>query len=357
MKSYACFRRSAFAALCFVLAVAGSLGLLSGCSHPPVSAMLDEAFALVYPDLSARLVREFPVPSSAAKTAAKATSPYLSYPVQPGKIESLAQSIAQSWPSGSTSSSAHIFVASPAVAHAFPVKLLDEGSTCVSLFSRAEPALPEIAQLAESPSGRTLAIMWDSEWAYRQIGLIAGYRIGIERKNGNTEVNAAILFSSGLGRSEADLDAFVEAFRTAMETAGARDSDNGQALLPFNIDHMNLPGDKLEQALSALAQIKDKKPSLLVIAAGSRTALEKAQEMKDIELAADLRGLGQGIPTRNLFAAIGENNSAIIAAIRNAAQLIEKKDVMPPIIYVKPALQFSKEAARIDAILKRTAGQ
>jgi len=357
MKSYACFRRSAFAALCFILAIAGILGLLASCSHPPVSAMLDETFALVYPNLSARLVREFPAPSSAAKTAVKATSPYLSYPVQPGKIESLAQSIAQSRPSGSSSSPAHIFVASPAVADAFPVKLLDEGSTCVSLFSLAEPVLQKIAQAAESSSGRTLAIMWDSEWAYRQIGLIAGYRIGIDRKNGNTEANAAILFSSGLGRSEADLDAFVQSFRTAMKTAGARDSDNDQALLRFNIDHMNLPGDKLEQALSALAQIKDKKPSLLVVAAGSRLALEKAQEMKGTELAADLRGLGEGISARSLFAAIGENNTAIIAAIRNAAQLIEKKDILSPIISVKPALQFSREAARIDAILKRTAKQ
>lgn len=357
MKSCACSRRSILAPVYFMLAAAGILILLSGCSHPPVSALLDEAFALVYPDLSAKLVREFPVPSSAAKTAEKAAHLYLSYPVQPGKIESLAKSIIQTKSSSTRSSPAHIFVASPAVSQAFPANLLDEGNTCLSLFLPAEATLQETAQLSQSPSERILAIIWDSKWAYHQLGLIAGYRIGIERNHGNAKAYAAILFSSGLGRNESDLDAFVEAFHTAMEMAGVRNSDIDQALQPFNIDHAKLQGDKLEQALSALAQINDRKPRMLVIAAGSRTVLEKAQEMKGIELAADLRGLGQGIPTGNLFAAIGENGDAIIAAIRHAAQLIEKKDSVPPILYVKPALQFSKEAGRIDAILKRTAGQ
>lgn len=356
MRAHARLRRSALVVLCFVLPVAGILSLLLGCSHPPVSAMLDEAFALVYPDLSARLVKEFPAPTNASKTAAKAASPYLSYPVQPGKIESLIHSITQGGHPGSASLSMHLFIASPAVADAFPFSLLNEDQVCMSLLSRPRDLKPTENAISIVPQ-QEISILWDSEWAYRQIGLIAGYHIGIERKNGNTEAKAAILFSGGVGRSEADLDAFAQSFQAGMQTAGAYDSDSDRALLSFNVDRMNLPGDRLEQALSALAQVKDKQPSLLLVAAGSRTVLEKAQEMRGAELAADLRGLGQGIPTRNLFAAIGENNGAIVAAIRNAARLIENKNRLPPVMSVKPSLQFSREAARIDAILKRTAGR
>jgi hypothetical protein len=265
--------------------------------------MVDEAFALIYPELSSKIVRKFPLASIHTEEA-KSSGPYLSYPLQTGSIESLLGA-----PDKRSSPTPEIFVTTPAIAEVFPVSRLDGHAVGINLLA---------------PADSFLSIEWDSEWAYRELGLIAGYRLASLRKQEGAGASAAMLFSRGTGRGTKELDAFEEGFRLAAPGDAGAPSPSA-ALSVFDVDSMNLPGDRLEQVLSALRQVEDTRPRLLVLASGSRLALETSLGMKNVDIVADVRGLGSDIPARRIFAAIGENDSAFVSAIGDLAQKIEKK--------------------------------
>lgn len=316
---------------------------LAGCGRPPVHTMVDEAFALIYPELSSKIVRKFPLASIHTEEA-KSSGPYLSYPLQTGSIESLLGA-----PDKRSSPTPEIFVTTPAIAEVFPVSRLDGHAVGINLLA---------------PADSFLSIEWDSEWAYRELGLIAGYRLASLRKQEGAGASAAMLFSRGTGRGTKELDAFRQAFTQAFEEgfrlaapgdAGAPSPSAADALSVFDVDSMNLPGDRLEQVLSALRQVEDTRPRLLVLASGSRLALETSLGMKNVDIVADVRGLGSDIPARRIFAAIGENDSAFVSAIGDLAQKIEKREAVVNTVRVKPDLILSKEARRIQAVVHRAA--
>jgi len=306
---------------------------LAGCGRPPVHAMVDEAFALIYPELSSKIVRKFPLASIHTEEA-KSSGPYLSYPLQTGSIESLLGA-----PDKRSSPTPEIFVTTPAIAEVFPVSRLDGHAVGINLLA---------------PADSFLSIEWDSEWAYRELGLIAGYRLASLRKQEGAGASAAMLFSRGTGRGTKELDAFEEGFRLAAPGDAGAPSPSA-ALSVFDVDSMHLPGDRLEQVLSALRQVEDTRPRLLVLASGSRLALETSRGMKHVDIVADVRGLGSDIPARRIFAAIGENDSAFVSAIGDLAQKIEKREAVVNTVRVKPDLILSKEARRIQAVVHRAA--
>jgi len=295
--------------------------------------MVDEAFALVYPEFSSKLVQTFPPATKNASGGAKDTSLYLTYPLQADRIESFIGASSE----GLTT---EIFVTTPAVATVFPASRLGANTVGINLLA---------------PENSFLSVEWDGEWAYRELGLIAGYRLASLRNKEGSNASAAILFSRGIGRSSKELDAFAQAFGEGMRFAegdGADTASASEALSVFDVDSMNLPGDRLEQTLSALRQAEDKKPRLLVLASGSRLALETAVEAKATDIMADLRGLGPNLPTTKIFAAVGENGSALIAAIEHLAQKIKKRETVTDAILVKPELILSKEARHIKTIVE-----
>jgi len=307
--------------------------------------MVDEAFALVYPELSSKLVEEFPLTPPHMTEGKENTGPYLSYPLQTVKIESLMESLLGSpnkSPVGGPpreSSDMNIFVTTPAVAEVFPVSRLDGQSVGINLLV---------------PADSFFSIEWDSEWAYHEMGLIAGYRLASLQKDKDPGASAAILFSRGIGRSQSELDAFAQAFMEGLQRGGSGGLGSDQAaemLLVFDVDSMNLPGDRLEQTLSALRQVEEKHPQLLMLASGSRLTLESAARKENIDIMADIRGLGSDLSTKNLFAAIEENTPVLISAISRLSQNIEKGEIVADSMRVKPELILSREARRIQAIV------
>lgn len=329
---------------CFFLrCVLGALLLpvfFVGCQRPAVHAMVDEAFALVYPQLSSKLIKEFPAVSPREKDL----GPYISYPLQPEKIESLIDAqekgsfSAFSKEGQEATEPVSIFLTTPALAEAFPL-------------SKPERHIVGISMLA--PTDSFYSVEWDSAWAYRELGLIAGYRLASLRRE-DRGASAALIFSRGIGRSSRELEAFTQSFEQGFSLEGPIPSEGRpaeDALVVFDLESMHLPGDQLEQILSALRQIEDTKPRLLVLATGSRTALEKAASMKNIEIMADTRGLGSDVPIKNLFAAIGENEGALISAARHLAQTIGAGKAAPKRVFVRPSLILSKEAKTIQGLL------
>jgi len=265
--------------------------LLTGCQRPPVHAMVDEAFALVYPELSSKLVKEFPLTPPHTTKGTENPRPYLSYPLQTINIESLIESLLGSPnrdPVGGPTrefSDMNIFVTTPAVAQVFPKQMLGSKIMGINLLV---------------PADSFLSIEWDSEWAYHEMGLIAGYRLASLQKDKTPGASAAILFSRGIGRSQSELDAFAQAFMEGLQQGGGGLSSTQAAemLLVFDVDSMNLPGDRLEQTLSALRQVEEKHPQLLMLASGSRLTLESAARKENIDIMADIRGLGSDLSTK-----------------------------------------------------------
>ena len=318
--------------------------LLVGCGHAPAHAAADEAFALVYPELSSRLIREFPTIAENKKNP----SPYLSYPPQSEKIESFLTT-SESKPSSSLASDkqkkelpVQVFVTTPAVTGVFPPARLGENVVLINL----------LAPTAQAQS--CFSVEWNSAWAYRELGLIVGYRLASLRHSGGGNASAAILFSVGIGRSLEELSAFTESFKKGFLLASSNSPHEAPAentLLVFDLESMRLPGDQLEQTLSALRQIEEKKPRILVLASGSRLAFEKSLAMKEIEISADLRGLGTELSTKDLFAAIEENDVALVSAARHLARELGARKNIPNITLVKPSLALSKEARKIRASL------
>ncbi len=319
--------------------------LLTGCQRPPVHAMVDEAFALVYPELSSKLVKEFPLTPPHTTEGTEYSGPYLSYPLQTVKIESFIESLIEAPnrdPVGGPpreSSDMNIFVTTPAIAQVFPKQMLGSKTIGINLLV---------------PADSFFSIEWDSEWAYHEMGLIAGYRLASLQNDKAPGASAAILFSRGIGRSQSELDAFAQAFMEGLQRGGSGGLGPDQAagmLLVFDVDSMNLPGDRLEQTLSALRQVEEKNPQLLMLASGSRLALESIARKENIEIIADIRGLGSNLSTKNLFAAIEENTPALISAISRLSQNIEKGEIVADSMRVKPELILSREARRIQAIV------
>ncbi|HBK57888.1 MAG TPA: hypothetical protein DDZ37_00675 [Spirochaetaceae bacterium] len=307
--------------------------------------MVDEAFALVYPELSSKLVEEFPLTPPHTTKGTENPRPYLSYPLQTINIESLIESLIEAPnrdPVGGPpreSSDMNILVTTPAIAQVFPKQMLGSKTIGINLLV---------------PADSFLSIEWDSEWAYHEMGLIAGYRLASLQKDKDPGASAAILFSRGIGRSQSELDAFAQAFMEGLQRGGDGGLGSAQAaetLFVFDVDSMNLPGDRLEQTLSALRQVEEKNPRLLMLASGSRLALESVARKENIDIMADIRGLGSDLSTKNLFAAVGENTPALISAISRLSQNIEKGEIVADSMRVKPELILSREARRIQAIV------
>lgn len=333
----------------FLRCVVGALllpGVLSvffvGCQRPAVHAMVDEAFTLVYPQLSSKLIKEFP----AASPREKNLGPYIPYPLQPEKIESLidaqekGSSSAFSKEGQEAAEPVSIFVMTPALAGVFPL---------------SKPSRQVVGICMLAPTESFYSVEWDSAWAYRELGLIAGYRLASLQRE-DKGARAAILFSRGTGRSSEELEAFTQSFEQGVSLEGPTPSGGrlaDDALVVFDLESMQLPGDQLEQILSAMRQVEDKKPRLVVLATGSRTALEKAANMKNIEIIADTRGLGSDVPIKNLFAAIGENDEALVSATRRLAQTIGAGKAAPKRVFVRPSLVLSKKAKTIRALLPK----
>ncbi len=303
--------------------------------------MVDEAFTLVYPQLSSKLIKEFP----AASPREKNLGPYMPYPLQPEKIESLidaqekGSSSAFSKEGQEAAEPVSIFVMTPALAGVFPL---------------SKPSRQVVGICMLAPTESFYSVEWDSAWAYRELGLIAGYRLASLQRDGDKGATAAILFSRGIGRSPRELEAFTQSFEQGFSLASPSPTGAWLAedtLVVFDLESMHLPGDQLEQILSALRQIEDKKPRLVVLATGSRIALEKAARMKNIEVMADTRGLGSDSPIKKLFAAIGENDGALVSAARQLAYTIGAGKSAPKRVFVRPSLILSKKARTIQMLL------
>ena len=243
--------------------------------------------------------------------------------------------------------SLNIFITSPSVAIAFQEFASDDRFTLINLLT---------------PANGFCSVEWDNAWAYQQLGLLTGYRIAALRKETAKDASAALLFARGIGRSDKELEVFNQAFREGYLRATV---DNKQkqsldqvgmipenALEIFDVDNMNLPGDRLEQTLSVLRQIEEKKLTILIFACTSRLALERAREIQGIDIMADLRGLGKDISHKRLFAALGENSSNLIRVLRNTVKEVQNGNTEPHSEYIRPDLILSKEARRIQQKLK-----
>ncbi|HPG96536.1 MAG TPA: hypothetical protein PK533_04085, partial [Rectinema sp.] len=213
-----------------------------------------------------------------------------------------------------------------------------------------------------TPANGFCSVEWDNAWAYQQLGLLTGYRIAALRKETAKDASAALLFARGIGRSDKELEVFNQAFREGYlrATVGNKQKQSldqvgmipENALEIFDVDNMNLPGDRLEQTLSVLRQIEEKKPTILIFACTSRLALERAREIQGIDIMADLRGLGKDISHKRLFAALGENSSNLIRVLRNTVKEVQNGNTEPHSKYIRPDLILSKEARRIQQKLK-----
>ena len=303
--------------------------LFSSCKHPAAQAVFDEAFMLLYPDISQAVAREFPLENVA--------SPKVAPQLLEKKIEKKT----------TDNQSLNIFITSPSVAIAFQEFASKDRFTVINLLT---------------PANGFCSVEWDNAWAYQQLGLLTGYRIAALRKETAKDASAALLFARGIGRSDKELEVFNQAFREGYLRATV---DNKQkqsldqvgmipenALEIFDVDNMNLPGDRLEQTLSVLRQIEEKKLTILIFACTSRLALERAREIQGIDIMADLRGLGKDISHKRLFAALGENSSNLIRVLRNTVKEVQNGNTEPHSEYIRPDLILSKEARRIQQKLK-----
>ncbi len=303
---------------------------LGGCVRANARPLIDRAFALIYPELSARILGEF-----GDARLGKGQSPedvYLPLPFVS---------------SSANISSKEIYIASPAIAAALVGQVEQTGASVIGLLSNG---------------GAFPSVNWHSAWAYRQMGLIAGYRTAALRVSTHADSRASILFSRGIGRSDAELKAFecgfAEGARAAgfqdLETCndgpgGVADSNAPQSLLltVFDVDSMELHGDRLEQTLAACEQMLQGSPSVVVVAAGSLGALQKALDMPG-DVIADLRGLGQQISKKKLFAATEENIDGLVHATERVVRAMREKKPIPDITLVPPSLYLSEEARRSE---------
>jgi len=101
------------------------------------------------------------------------------------------------------------------------------------------------------------SIEWDSEWAYRQLGLLAGAEIAQLRQENNPSATATILFSQGIGRTPRELEAFVQSFQEAFSRKSSLPKNVPQEIRPeiqaplrvVELETMELPGDRVGPTL------------------------------------------------------------------------------------------------------------
>lgn len=294
-------------AVAFVLVVAASLG---GCARTEARPLIDRAFAVLYPELAAAEMKALGAKKgtdAGASAVAGDDYSYLPLPTQSQRFDIGAEEIA---------------VASPAVVEA--------------LQSAAKQTKTRIVSLLVPASGFS-SVSWDSEWAYRQAGLVAGYRTALLRRTTAPGATAGILFARGIGRSDAELSAFEAGFAQG----GAEIS----LLSVFDVDAMGLRGDRLEQTLAACSQMLERGPGVVAVAAGSRSALEKALGARS-EIIADLRGLGPYRLKEKILFGIEENAPALVRAVSSAVRALHAPEAGPLAIRVPPALSLSSEARR-----------
>ena len=305
-----------------------AIGAMEGCARAEAHPLIDGAFALIYPEFSARIFKEF-----GNSRQNRGQSPHDKYvPLPPAS-------------SPPNINSTEIYIASPAIAAMLKGQAQQSGADIVSL----------LGDVGAFPS-----VNWDSAWAYTQMGLIAGYRTAALRASTRTDSMASLLFSRGSGRTVTELKAFESAFAQGARAAGYQESEmpregtNGnlsadlrqnQLLTVFDVDSMGLHGDPLEQTLAACAQMLQKNPSVIVIAAGSLGALEKALSNSG-EVLADLRGLGQDLSKKTLFAAIEENVDGLMRSTERLVRAIREKKPIPKDALVPPTLYLTGEARR-----------
>lgn len=308
---------AAIAGLIVVIAIAA----LAGCTHPRADSLFDEAFATLYPELTSRISSAFPTDTRGKKNEGTQSGDYLHIPINAASLHLHLEDI---------------YITSPAVTACLPPS--DTGTSA--------RALCLLVQKQGYP-----AVLWDSGWAYREMGLIAGYRTGVLQKKAMPAAKAAVLFARGIGRSEKELNAFVNAFAVGARAAGLGKAESESALSVFDVDSMHLHGDRLEQVMATYAQMMRGSPNIIMLAADSRGTLEKALNGNQNVLA-DTRGLGKDIPKSHLLAAIGENDAAVATAVEKLVRDIENDKSFPGTIYVKPSLHLSRDARRIQKALR-----
>jgi len=125
---------------------------------PSIDAYIDLSFPLVYPELSRAIAHQFPTHMQSTQEEVKAALADI--------------------PSVPSHASPHMLLLSPALV---PLESLPETAHW-----------PIITLLLHSDVYSS--IEWDSEWAYQQIGFLAGAQIAQLRQENNPTAMAAILF-------------------------------------------------------------------------------------------------------------------------------------------------------------------
>ncbi len=308
------FKRGTRFAL-IVMTVFAAIGTIHGCARSDAQPLIDQAFALMYPELSARILKEFHASTQGKIGASNETYIPLPSTSHPANIDPKT-----------------LYIASPAVAASLTGFVQQTRARGISL-------------LAEEPGFS--AIVWDSAWAYRQLGFIAGFRTATLRTSSMPDAAASILFSRGIGRSDEELKAFKSAFIEGANAAGTQDlgSANKNLLTIMDVDSLGLHGNRQEQTLAACSQMLQNAPAVVIIAAGSLGAFEKTLSYRGV-IIADLRGLGQNISKKKLFAALEENVAGLTKALSQLVRSLNTSVSTANTTRVKPNLYLSSEARR-----------
>jgi hypothetical protein len=287
--------------------------ILAGCAQPKGVSLFDEAFAIVYPELASSMLHVFPSALTRHSGTADTPQKFLPFPISITTFNIRPKSVV---------------LASPEVA--------------IALSSTENAVSNSIIDLLIQQPGH-FAVLWESEGAYFEMGLLAGYRTGFLRSSSKPSATAALLFSRGVLRAESEINAFESAFNQGMNIAGSGEYAQNDVLSIFNVEVMGFQGDKLEQTFTAHAQMMDKHPDVVMLATGSREVLERTiGKVQDVLI--DSRGLGAKIPKDTLFAEIEENDSAIVSATKALVNEINAGLTTPKTVLVKPKIYMSPRA-------------
>lgn len=387
--------------------LAGAILQIS-CSHPRAIVLVDEAFALLYPELSSRLMAAYPHPASKALRISESGStvtaaapgtisqpqsaqrpgnaavampgPLVTLPIASGELASGIMSIEKAgiqW-----------IIASPPVADTIAslvpqpsgvqiVRLLSDKSvgqqstatldavqayrTCGALFGAlaaeyllmaapAAPAGPPAAPTAQPASGEVpvaplTALQTFTPEATRLT----------EPPPPNVSTPRApvhLVFSYGLGRGKAELDAFKEGFASSF-TALAPGRPPEESLQVMVVEDMKLAGGPQEQLQAALELAMAGQPKAIFLAAASATALEQLISGDGIEVGADLRDFGSQARTLHsrLFASIADDPAALAqGVIRNTRTMHQQFH-----LHVPARLHYSAKAGALLRSIRRKA--
>lgn len=390
------------------------LALLAGailqisCSHPRAIVLVDEAFALLYPELSSRLMAAYPHPASKAlrisesgstvtaaapgtvsqphnarqpgNAAAAMPGPLVTLPIASGELASGIMSIEKAgipW-----------IIASPPVADIIAslvpqpsgvqiVRLLSDKSvgqqstavldavqayrTCGALFGAlaaeylqtaapAAPADPPAAPSAQPASGEVPV----SPMTAPQTVTPEATRLTEPSPPAPPPPRAPVhlVFSYGLGRGKAELDAFKEGFAKSFSSLAPGRSPE-EALQVMVVEDMKLAGGPQEQIQAALELARAGRPKAIFLAAASAAAMEQLIPGDGIEEGADLRDLGLSgrKAGSRLFVSIADDPAALAqGVIRNTRTLRQQFHLRVP-----ARLQYSAKAGALLRSIRRKA--